>query len=168
MHVDAIEAPALDRLRALGVPFTLHRHPPVHTVAASQALRGEIPGVHVKNLLVRDKKRTCWLVVVPEDRDVDLKALREPLDSRGTLSFASADLLAETLRLEPGGVTPLGVVHDTDARVTLVLDRALLAAPVLCCHPLHNAATVALASADLVRFAEACGHPPLVIDVPGP
>lgn len=153
-------------LDQLDLPVTWHRHPALFTVEQSKALRGDIAGEHVKNLLVRDKKRTLWLVVVPEDKAVDLKGLRAQLDTRGGLSFASAELLAESLGVEPGSVTPLAVMNDTDARVSVVLDVALTTAPIVCCHPLHNAATIQMAGADMVRFLEGVGHIPIVLDVP--
>lgn len=163
---DPIEAPLARTFAALDIPWVVHRHPPLMTVAQSKALRGDIAGQHVKNLLVRDKKRTLWLVVVPEDLAVDLKALRGQLDTRGGLSFASADLLLETLGVTPGAVTPLAVMNDTDGRVTLVLDERLVTEPIVCCHPLHNAATVQLSGAELVRFATETAHPPLTLLVP--
>ena len=48
MH--AVEAPVLERLAALAIPYTLHRHPPVHTVEEARILRGELDAIHVKNL----------------------------------------------------------------------------------------------------------------------
>lgn len=31
------------------------------------------------------------------------------------------------------------------------------------CHPLENTATTRLATSDLIRFIEACGHAPVVL-----
>jgi Ala-tRNA(Pro) deacylase len=153
-------------LDQLDVPVTWHRHPALFTVEQSKALRGDIAGEHVKNLLVRDKKRTLWLVVVPEDKAVDLKGLRALLDTRGGLSFASAELLKESLGIEPGSVTPLAAMNDTDGRVSVVVDVALTTAPIVCCHPLHNAATVQLCGQDMLRFLAGVDHTPIVLDVP--
>ncbi|MFT6147161.1 MAG: Ala-tRNA(Pro) deacylase [Myxococcota bacterium] len=166
MSEHPVETPLLATLERLEVSITLHRHPALFTVEQSKDLRGDIAGEHVKNLLVRDKKRTLWLVVVPEDKAVDLKGLRAVLDTRGGLSFASADLLLETLGVQPGSVTPLAVLNDTAGRVSVVLDVALTTAPVVCCHPLHNAATVQMAGADMVRFLAGVQHSPIVLDVP--
>ena len=149
------------RLDALGIVAETHRHPPVYTVAEAKALRGELPGAHIKNLLLRDRKRRLWLLTVLEDRRLDLKGLRTVLGARGGLSFASAELLWETLRVRPGAVTPLAVMNDLDQRVTMVLDRGLEQQPWINCHPLHNAATTALKPADLVRFLVACEHAPV-------
>ena len=43
-------------LDELGVAHATVNHPPLHTVAQSQALRGGIPGGHSKNLFLKDKK----------------------------------------------------------------------------------------------------------------
>jgi len=160
-----IETPLFDRLDGLDIAHETHRHPPLHTVEESRALRGDLPGTHIKNLFLRDKKRSLWLVTVLEARAVDLKALRHVLGAKGNLSFGSAELLAEALGVEPGAVTPFAVLNDVDHRVTMALDRGVLDADPVNAHPLHNAATTAIAGRDLLRFLEACGHPPLLLDL---
>ena len=160
-----IEAPLLARLDELGIEIAMHRHPPLHTVEESRALRGTMPGSHIKNLFLRDKKRTQWLVTVPEDADVDLKALRHELGASGNLSFGSAQLLGESLGVKPGSVTPFAVMNDTAGIVTMVLASAVLEAEPVNAHPLHNEATAAIAGDDLLRFLDACHHPPVMIDL---
>ena len=159
----AIEAPLMERFSALGVATETHRHPPLHTVEESKALRGSLPGGHIKNLFLRDKKRNMWLVTVLEDRPVDLKVLRQVLDARGNLSFGSAEMLREALAVEPGAVTPFAVLNDTAGRVVFALDRGVLARDPVNAHPLHNEATTAIAPADLLRFVAACDHTPLML-----
>ncbi len=163
---DTIEAPLLARLEELGISVAIHRHPPLHTVAESQALRGTLPGSHIKNLFLRDKKRNKWLVTVPEDASVDLKALRHVIGASGNLSFGNAELLAEHLGVEPGSVTPFAVMNDTADQVTMVLAKNVLDHDPINAHPLHNEATAAIAKVDLLCFLEACGHPPIIIDLP--
>lgn len=160
-----IETPLLARLAELDIEITMHRHPPLHTVEESRALRGTMPGSHIKNLFLRDKKRNQWLVTVPEDADVDLKALRHQLGASGNLSFGSAELLAESLGVRPGSVTPFAVMNDDAGTVTMVLARAVLDADPVNAHPLHNEATAAINGDDLLRFLEACAHPPIMIDL---
>jgi Ala-tRNA(Pro) deacylase len=163
---DKIETHLLARLAELGISVEVHRHPPLHTVAQSQALRGTLPGGHIKNLFLRDKKRNKWLVTVPEDAEVDLKALRHLLGASGNLSFGNADMLAECLGVEPGSVTPFAVMNDTSGAVVMVLARSVLDNDPINAHPLHNEATAAIEKTDLLRFLETCGHPPLIIDLP--
>lgn len=62
----------------------------------------------------------------------------------------------ETLGVIPGSVTPFGVVNDKKGRVKLILDEEMMAHPVLNFHPLVNTATTTIASADFIRFLDAC------------
>ena len=164
----AIEAPLFAQLESLEISFQLWRHPPVMTVEQAKRLRGPIPACHVKNLLLRDKKRRLWLLTLPESRQVVLKSLRPLLGARGGPSFASPELMRQTLGVEPGSVTPLGALNDTDCRVTVVLDRTLLDCEQIAVHPLHNAATIALSPGDLLRFLESTAHTPELLDLPAP
>jgi Ala-tRNA(Pro) deacylase len=154
-----------DRLVEMEIAFENHEHPPLRTVAESQALRGELPGVHIKNLFLRDKKRHYFLVTVCEEREVDLKWLRHAIGAQGTLSFGSADALADLLGVEPGAVTPLSVINDIEGVVTAFLDKSLMTADTVNAHPLRNDMTIAIATADLERFMIAENHPPGFIDL---
>ncbi|MGE0254695.1 MAG: prolyl-tRNA synthetase associated domain-containing protein [Alphaproteobacteria bacterium] len=164
----ALEARLFARLDALGIAHATIRHEKLFTVEQSRALHDRLPGAHIKNLFLRDKKRSLVLVTVLDERPMDLKALRHLLGATGNFSFGSAELLGEALGVEPGSVTPYAVMNDTDGMVRFVLDAAILAQPVINAHPLHNAATTTIATADLVRFATACGHPPLIVDFDAP
>ncbi|RAI30650.1 prolyl-tRNA synthetase associated domain-containing protein [Rhodoplanes serenus] len=155
-------------LDGLGIAHRTVRHPPVFTVRESTALRGEIPGGHTKNLFLKDKRDALFLVVALEDAAIDLKGLHRRLGASGRFSFGSADLLRETLGVEPGSVTPFAAINDTDARVTVVLDRPMMATSPLNYHPLVNTMTTAVAPDDLVRFLRHTGHEPRLLAVSGP
>jgi len=155
------------RLEQLGIAERTVEHPPVFTVEEAKALRGDLPGHHIKNLFLRNKKEEMWLVVALEDRAIDLKRLGEVLGA-GRLSFGSAERLKRHLGVEPGSVTPLALINDDSRSVQLALDRGLVegdGAPVNV-HPLVNTMTTAMAAADLLRFFEATGHAPRWLDFP--
>ncbi len=154
----------LARLAELGIPSRTVRHPPVFTVEESKALRGELPGGHVKNLFLRDKKGALWLVVAQEDRRIDLKELARRIGA-GKVSFASPERLMRHLGVVPGAVTPFGLINDRAAEVRVVIDRALLEQDPVNVHPLANDRTTAIAPRDLLRFIEACGHTPRILDL---
>ena len=153
------------RLDQLGIAHRTVEHPPVFTVEEAKALRGNLPGHHIKNLFLRNKKEEMWLVVALEDRAIDLKRLGEVLGA-GRLSFGSADRLKRTLGVEPGSVTPLSLVNDEARSVQLVLDRGVADGGPVNAHPLVNTMTTALAPADLLRFFDATGHTPRWLDFP--
>lgn len=153
------------RLDQLGIAHRTVEHPPVFTVEEAKALRGNLPGHHIKNLFLRNKKEEMWLVVALEDRAIDLKRLGEILGA-GRLSFGSADRLKRYLGVEPGSVTPLSLVNDETGAVRLGLDRGMADGGPVNVHPLVNTMTTALAPADLLRFFEATGHTPRWLDFP--
>lgn len=151
-------------LDGLGIPVRTKSHPPLFTVADSQALRGEIPGGHTKNLFLKDKKDQVWLVVCLQDTDVDLKRLPARIGS-ARLSFGRPELLQRLLGVEPGSVTPFALINDTGKEIRVVLDAAMMRHEILNYHPLVNSATTSIAASDLVKFIRACGHEPSVVEL---
>ena len=71
---------------------------------------------------------------------------------------AIGDLLWEVLGVRPGSVTPFAVINDTDHRVTVVLDQAMMAHDLLNYHPLDNGRDHRHpVAADLLKFLRADG-----------
>jgi Ala-tRNA(Pro) deacylase len=149
----------------LGITHQTKQHAPVFTVAESVSLRDEIPGGHTKNLFVKDKKDNYFLLTVEEHATVDLKTVHTLIGASSKVSFGKPEKLMEYLGVIPGAVTAFGVINDHAKAVRLVLDADLMAEEIVNCHPLTNDATTSIASRDLLRFAEATGHTPLVLKV---
>jgi len=149
-------------LHDLSIPTTTVEHPPMFTVEQSASLRESIPGAHTKSLFLTDKDGHRVLVVAKDDTRVDLKALAKRLCA-GRLSFAKGELLEATLGVPAGSVTPLALVNPAAAGVIVVVDAALMDFAEVNCHPLVNTATTRLATQDLIRFIEACGHSPRIL-----
>jgi Ala-tRNA(Pro) deacylase len=150
------------RVDELGIRSTTVEHAPMFTVEQSRELREALPGAHTKNLFLTDKQDHAVLVVAKADTRVDLKALAGRL-GRGRFSFGKPPLLAAVLGVPPGSVTPFALINDPKARVTVVVDAALLGYDEVNCHPLTNSATTRIATADLLRFVRACGHEPVIL-----
>jgi Ala-tRNA(Pro) deacylase len=155
----------LERLEEIGIPHTTYRHPPVFTVEESQKLKGDLPGAHTKNLFVRDKKGSMWLLVALYDREVDLLALAKSLGVSGRFSFGSADRLMRYLGVTAGSVTPFAVINDHGGAVRVALDAGLRDYDLWNAHPLDNAMTTAVRAEDMLRFLEVMDHPPVWVDV---
>lgn len=165
MSLHPREDALLAALDALGIAWRQHEHAAVYTVEESLAIHAALPGAHTKNLFLKDAGGAYWLLTVPHDASVDLKAAAAALGAR-KFSFAKPEPLDELLALQPGSVTPLGAFNDDAGRVRIVLDSALAAAETVNVHPLRNTATLALSGTDLVRALEAWDHAPLVVDIP--
>lgn len=164
----AAGAPAdvLDALAAAGIDPTLHVHPPVHTVDEATEHWKDMVGAHTKNLFFKDAGGRLWLLTALSERRLDLKRLPQVIGSK-RLSFGSAELLAATLGVQPGSVSPLAAMRDSERKVTVVLDAALMNADVVNMHPLVNVATIGMAPEQLRTFLTLHGHEPLVVDLDG-
>ncbi|MDQ2954479.1 MAG: hypothetical protein M3R18_06025 [Pseudomonadota bacterium] len=82
-------------------------------------------------------------------------------------SFGSAELLHDTLGVEPGAVTPFGAINDKGGRVCVVLDAPMMTHATLNYHPLVNTMTTSIARDDLLKFLESTSHPPRIERVSG-
>ena len=157
------EAELYALLDAEGIAYRHHTHPPLHTVAESQELRGELPGAHVKNMFMKDKKGRIVLATCLEDRQIRIRDLEKEIGAKG-LSFGKEELLWEVLGVRPGAVTPFGLMNDREGRVDVILDRGLEGQEAINAHPLHNEATTAISWDGLTRFLELTGHRPRLVD----
>ena len=155
----------LKYLEDKGIPVKTFEHPPVHTVEESRALRGDIPGVHTKNLFLRDGKKRFFLFVTDESRAINLKALSKIIGAKGGLSFGSPDALMEMLGITAGSVSLLAARNDPEQKVTVVIDEALLSAERINCHPLSNRRTTSLTRDDITAFMAATGHTPMYVAI---
>jgi Ala-tRNA(Pro) deacylase len=165
ISADAREAALYARFRELGIAWTTHEHAPVFTVEEAAALYAQQPGGHTKNLFLKDRKGGLWLVVARGDLRIDLNALAGRLNAP-RFSFGSAELLAATLGVTPGSVTPFALMNDTTRIVRPVLDAEMLLQEPLNFHPLRNDRTTAVSAADLLRFLRAVAAEPIIANLP--
>lgn len=141
-------------------------HPPVYTVAEAQEKVPPLDGAETKNLFVRTRKADRhFLVVVGYSKSVDLKALAGVLGVK-RLGFASSNRLMTYLGIEPGSVSLLAILNDTEGVVEVVIDQAVWSAGRLKCHPLVNTSTLSIARPDIERILEITNHTVTIINVP--
>jgi Ala-tRNA(Pro) deacylase len=156
--VAEIERKVLETLDRLGVAYVRHEHPPVATVEEAEKHWAGLRGTHCKNLFLRNYKgNRHYLVIAPVTRGIDLKRLNAEL-GEDRLSFASAERLKRWLGVEPGSVSPFGLVNDETHEVRVVCDLALKASDRLGFHPNVNTATLEISLADFERFLAFCGN----------
>lgn len=163
MTLPATPADLFERLSDLEIETETLDHPPAFTVEDGEAHVGHLPGVHVKNLFLCDAKKKMWLITVPWNQDIDLKALPSLIESK-RLSFGSPDRLLRTLGVVPGSVSPFCVFNDPDVHVQAVLDAWMMEQELINAHPLVNTKTTTITPSDLLKFMRACGHAPRIVD----
>ena len=147
----------------LGVAHSTRDHAPVFTVDEGREIKASLPGGHTKNLFLKDKKGRFVLVSALGETTIRVNRLHKLVECQ-RLSFAKEEDLLAVLGVRPGSVTAFALMNDREARVTFVLDAALLATNPVNFHPLKNDATSAISRDDLLKFAKATGHDPLIVD----
>jgi Ala-tRNA(Pro) deacylase len=151
-NITAEEARLYAALTDLGIAWVRHEHPPVFTVEEAERHWSEVRGAHCKNLFLRNKKGNHhYLVVIESSKQADLRRLNTLLDE-DRLSFASPERLKRFLGLDPGAVSPFGLLNDAGREVVVVLDQDLRGAETVNFHPNVNTATVGISYGDLERF----------------
>jgi Ala-tRNA(Pro) deacylase len=157
--VAEIERSVLEALDALGIAYVRHEHPPVATVEEAEKHWAGLAATHCKNLFLRNYKgNRHYLVIAPVSRGVDLRRLNADL-GEDRLSFASPERLKRWLGVEPGSVSPFGLINDAAHHVQVVCDLALSGSAALGFHPNINTATLEIAFADFERYLAWRGNP---------
>lgn len=145
-------------LRKLGIAYVKHEHPPVYTVDQAEQYWEDIEGTHCKNIFLRNKKgKRHYLVILLSLKKADLNALERQL-GEDRLSFASPERLMRYLGLEPGSVSPFGLINDSKKEVQVIIDRDLRRAEIVNFHPNVNTATVGIDFTDFEKFLAWCGN----------
>jgi Ala-tRNA(Pro) deacylase len=151
-----------------GIEYERHDHPAVYTVEEAGRLVPDLPAAKTKNLFLHDKKgQRHFLVIVPADKRVDIKALSGVVGST-RLSFGSAQRLKKYLGVEPGAVTLLAIFNDPEGDVELIVDESLWQAEAFQFHPLVNTSTLVISGENLKRFISKTGHEARLLDIPSP
>ncbi len=140
-----------------GIEFRVHEHPPVQT--CEELAQHGVPGLPCKSLFLRDQKKTRYLLVVlPAAKKTDLRQLAEKVGDK-KLSFVNPETMMQKLGVEPGAVSPFGLLNNTDGDVELWIDREVMEAPVLHFHPNRNTASLVLTGVMFLGYLFQIGVP---------
>ncbi len=111
------------------------------TTADASNISEEIPDSDTKNLLVRDEKRSRYILAcVRAEKRVNPKELGNQLGMKGS-TFAFPEELQALLGITPGSVCLFALMNDTAESAEQIQN-----------HPLENTATVVLSAASIERF----------------
>ena len=146
-----------------GIKYEIVEHQAVYNMAEMEKIALPYPEADAKNLFVRnDKKRNYYLLTIKGDKRVILQQFRKENGTR-RLSFASPQDLKEKLDLEPGSVTPLGLLNDSHHEISFYLDSYFSQQPRIAVHPNDNTAIIWLDPQDLLKVIKGLGNPVRVV-----
>ena len=157
----------LDRL---GIPFERTDHPdePADTMEVCEKVDAVL-GVHIcKNLFLCNRQKTdFYLLIMPGDKPFKTKELSGQLGV-SRLSFGEPEAMERMLDLHPGSVSVLGLMHDREHRVRLLIDKDVLKEELFGCHPCENTSSIRFATRDLTeKILPALGAEPTLVYLAG-
>ena len=145
-------------LSRLSIPFEYHEHPPAFTIEDAKIFWKDLNSGKCKNIFFRNHKgNRHYLVILEHLCQLDIHDLEKRL-SQGKLTFASDRRLKEYLGVEPGAVSPFGLINDKSHHVHVFIDERLSDYERLAFHPNVNNATLVISRDDLIRFITSLGN----------
>jgi Ala-tRNA(Pro) deacylase len=152
-------------LDKLNITYRKYNHKAVYTIEEAKDLSIDIPGRHCKNIFICDrKKKSFFLVILPEDKKLDFKIIENQLSYKG-LRFASEEMLHKYLGVEAGSVTPFGLINDISKEVEVIIDKDIEAGDYVSFHPNVNTATITITLGDFNKFLQWCENKLRYIDM---
>ena len=136
-------------LNSLNIKYTEYEHPAVFTVAESKKLNLKIPGMHTKNLFLKDENENFYLLVCPGEKRMNLKELKKNLSVK-EIHFGSPDELKSELNSSSGSVSIFAMIYAK--KVHLLIDKEVWLVKEVGFHPNLNTSTLVISHEDLEKF----------------
>jgi Ala-tRNA(Pro) deacylase len=145
-------------LEKLEISFEYHEHPPLATIKDARIHWKDYNSGRCKNIFFRNHKGDKhYLVILEHLRQLNIKDLEKRL-KQGKLTFASDKRLQKYLGVEPGSVSPFGLINDTEHHVHLFIDEILNQYERLAFHPNKNTASLVVSKTDFLKFLRHTGN----------
>jgi len=145
-------------LEKLEIQFEYHEHPPLATIEDAKIHWKNYKSGRCKNIFFRNHKGDRhYLVILEYLRQLNIRDLEKRL-KQGKLTFASDQRLKKYLGVEPGSVSPFGLINDAVKHVHLFIDEKLNEFDRLTFHPNINTASLVVSKSDFLKFLEYTGN----------
>ena len=161
-----VENRVYESLARLEIPFTRVDHEAAFTMEDCAAISAALE-VHIcKNLLLTPRNRSAfYLLCLPAEKPFSTKDFSKLIGS-SRLSFSTEEDLVALLGCHAGSASVLGLMNDTEHRVTLAIDRAVAEDEWFGCHPCKNTSSLRLKTRDVLeKFLPATGHEAVIMDL---
>ena len=148
------QAELYELLEKLGINFEYHEHPPLATIEDAKIHWANYNSGRCKNIFFRNHKGDRhYLVILEHLRQLNIKDLEKRL-KQGKLTFASDQRLKKFLGVEPGSVSPFGLINDCEKHVHLFIDEKLNEFERLTFHPNINTASLVVSKSDFIKYLD--------------
>lgn len=145
-----------DILEKLDIKYDEIIHKEVYTIKEAEVLKDRIDGVGVKNIFLTNKRGGYFLVLIKDNKRLDIKML-ESIFNTGHLSFCSDIELKDILGVESDSVSVFNIINDKLNKVFIFIDKELVSKRVLF-HPNINTKTISINYNDVIRVIDYLNH----------
>ncbi len=148
-----------DFLDALGIPYQRTDHKRADNMEACNEIDAVLGVLICKNLFLCNRQKTAfYLLMMPGDKKFRTKELSAQIHS-ARLSFAEPQDMLKYLDIEPGAVSIMGLMNDTNHCVQLLIDEDVLKGEYIGCHPCVCTSSLKIRTDDIINlFLPATGH----------
>ena len=152
-------------LNGLDIPFEIVEHEPALTTEQTDSFIQGIEGVRTKTMFLTNKKKTAYYLLIMDDQKrLDMDLLKE-LIGANRVRMASPENLFEKMSLPAGVVSPFGLLNNAEKDIHVYFDKEIMSEKRMSFHPNTNEKTLFLDTVDLLRFLEAIGYEPHIIEL---
>jgi Ala-tRNA(Pro) deacylase len=153
-------------LDELKIPYRGIDHKPLYTMKAAAEAEKQLQAEVCKNLFLTDGGQTVfYLLMLQKNKRFNARQIHQEA-GLPLLHFASPGQMKSCLGLQPGAVTPMGLINDPEGTIQLLIDRDLLHYREIGFHPCVNTTTLAVHTTDFMdRILPALHHTPTLLTI---
>ena len=152
-------------LNALDIPFDIVEHEPALTTEQADSFIEGIEGVRTKTMFLTNKKKTAYYLLIMDDQKrLDMDLLKE-LIGANRIRMTSSESLFEKMSLPAGVVSPFGLLNNAEKDIHVYFDKEIMSEKRMSFHPNTNEKTLFVNTVNLLRFLEAIGYEPHIIEL---
>ena len=152
-------------LNSIGIEFKIVEHEPTYTTEEADKYIEGHDGVRTKTMFICNKKKTNYYMIIMDDsKRLDINKFKE-IVSEKQMKMASEEALKEKLGIEPGMVSPFGLLNNDEKDVKIYMDKEIITEEIMTFHPNYNTKTLFITTKDLFKYFENIGYELNIIEL---
>ena len=152
-------------LNSMGIQFKIVEHEPAYTTEEADKYIEGHEGVRTKTMFICNKKKTNYYMIIMDDsKRLDMNKFKE-IVSEKQMKMASEEALKEKLGIEPGMVSPFGLLNNDEKDVKIYMDKQIITEEIMTFHPNDNTKTLFITTKDLFKYFENIGYEINIIEL---
>ena len=152
-------------LNSMGIQFKIVEHEPAYTTEEADKYIEGYDGVRTKTMFICNKKKTNYYMIIMDDsKRLDINKFKE-IVSEKQMKMASEEALKEKLGIEPGMVSPFGLLNNDEKDVKIYMDKEIITEEIMTFHPNDNTKTLFITTKDLFKYFENIGYEINIIEL---